>query len=301
MALDSVLLTRRRYLAYDLETTTGTAVSLAASNAGTIIFDPKFTPQSEIVARQRPGGFGYIAGVPGALATQVTFRHDIYWGATGQPDWYKLWRCCGFTQSSDMLTAAATSTDTLTIGGYVAGRKHLVSGAAGNIVVTATNGQPCVAEYTFTGLRNTPTDTSLLSPTLDTGLPPRCASATVTIGGVAYRFPEWKLDLGNVVVLREDHSSASGYRSAWVTDRTPTLTVVPEASLLATKDWYSAFMASTEAAFSAQIGSTTNNIFTFAATKLQLARDPEETDRNGVVADSLTFNLNEDNLTLTLS
>jgi hypothetical protein len=71
----------------------------------------------------------------------------------------------------------------------------------------------------------------------------------------------------------------------------------PEAGLVATKDVYGDFLASTEAALSF-ICRSANDSATFSAGGLQFI-NPQEGDRNGVQTDDIAFQLNDDDLQVT--
>ena len=49
------------------------------------------------------------------------------------------------------------------------------------------------------------------------------------------------------------------------------------------------FLASTTAAFSITVGTGSNNAWTLAAPALQLDKDPEDGDRDGILTDALEF------------
>jgi hypothetical protein len=288
-----------RALAIALETTNGTAASYSASDATTRIFDPKITANIEKITRERIG-FGQGQGNHGARGATATFSHELYGkGATGTPQQLRFFQCAGFSASSGILTADPTANQTGTIAMYQDGRLRTCFGAMGTGTITGVNGQPAVVSWTFTGKYSTPTTATILAPTRDTTIAPRCASATITIGGNSYKFPQWELDLGNEVTLREDQSDLTGYLSAFITNRKPVLKLSPEGST--SKIWDADFLASTEAAFSCAIGTASNNTITITATKLELAAPAEDEDRNGVFAEGLTFNLNDDNLVITYS
>jgi hypothetical protein len=80
-----------------------------------------------------------------------------------------------------------------------------------------------------------------------------------------------------------------------------------EATLLATKDWYTIHSAKTEAALSLAIGSGSNGVVTIAAPKLQLIDPPKKTIREGILYYTLMYGLNksaaagDDELTIALT
>ena len=56
---------RKRLLGMAVETTTGTAVALAGTNAGYLVYDPKITPNITNERREIPAYQGQVQSVPG--------------------------------------------------------------------------------------------------------------------------------------------------------------------------------------------------------------------------------------------
>jgi hypothetical protein len=298
MALDTVLLSRRRVLAAALESTTGTAATLDATAGQFNAFDLKIVGDVPLLERQLQGGFGTYVGIPGAAKGTITFRTYLTGVGSGSGSHNLLWKASGFTASGSVYTADSAANQSITIGGYYDGRRFRLTGAMGNVEVTIKNGEPVACDWTFTGMWNAPDAQTLITPTYPTAVPPRAVSAAITMGGTQYRFDQMKIALGNNVILREDVSAGNGYRSAWITDRKMKITVAPEALALATQDWFSAYLSSTVIALSAAVGSS-GNMFTFASSHLQQAKLPGIDDRNGIMVDGLELNVNNDDMVLT--
>jgi hypothetical protein len=72
-----------------------------------------------------------------------------------------------------------------------------------------------------------------------------------------------------------------------VTDRAPVITANPESVLVATQNRDSLWLTSSAQAFSMRIGATGNSI-TIAAPAAQI-ENKQQGDRNGIMADDLTF------------
>ena len=67
------------------------------------------------------------------------------------------------------------------------------------------------------------------------------------------------------------------------------ISVAAEAVLQATHDYSADFLANTQVAFSAVLGATAGNIFTFAAPHMQLIDPHTDGDRDGLQTDELHF------------
>jgi hypothetical protein len=304
----SVLLARRRILAAKIESTVGTAETLAAADAALNVFDPKMSPDISNEERQGQGSFSPLASALGAYGGQISFQTELHGGAA-DPFWAAtLLPACGMVGSAHVYTphseGPGTNVKTLTIGLYQDGVLKILRGCAGNAVFKFVAGKPVRIEWTFKGVWSAPTDVALLAPTYPTTSPLRFVSSSLAIGAWSPKAAELTLDLGNDVVLREDAANASGYISAVITGRKMKGTLNPEASLVATKDVYGDWLARTEAALALTLGPTGNHV-AFAAPKLQWTKADDD-DRNGIAINPLEFQLNrsasagDDELSITI-
>jgi hypothetical protein len=307
----STLPTRKRNVAAKLETTQGTAIAIAAADGTLPVFNPALKYAIPMNKRPSPGSASQMAGVPGARSGEFTGQSHVYNAGSGtDPIWASTWlAACGMVGSAGAysFTTGSSSANTLTMGLYQAGRLKSIAGAAGTAVIKGTAGNPLTIDWRFLGKWVAPSATAIIAPTYVTIAPPRFASATITIGGTAYKIAEFELDLGNTLTLVPDPADVTGYAWCVADDRNPMLTVKVMALALGTKDWNADYVAGTEAAFSCAVGSGSNNVVTIAAPKLQLAEMPDDEDNGGYMVDSLKFQLNknaaagDDELTITFS
>lgn len=293
MALDTApLLSRNKKFAYKLETTTGTFISLSATNATTRVLNPAVNYDIETIEREDTESLSDPAAEFGARMANVTFQT---WaagsGTSGSlPAWADLLKACGMSFTSLVASPVTGATDSLSFGLYFAGsRAKYAAGCMGNAVFKMTRGQHMTIDWNFSGKYVAPAAASLTTPTYESVIAPRGA-ATFTIGGTTYRCPDFEFDLGNTVIMREDVSeTTTGYRAAYITNRSPRFRVTPEASALGTKDWFSDMLAGTTSAGVITIGSSAGNTISISMPKLQLVTSPKETDRNGMLAETLEF------------
>ena len=294
MAQDRALIRRRRILAFAEETTTGTAETLSAADATTVVQDREVQYDIQMVRRQQQGGFGYHKSVPGARMATLPFTvHAHGNGATGLPAWSTLLEACGFTESAGTYTlSAGTSTATMTMGLQEDGRVHSVAGAAGTFSFEAASGNPVPFNFEFTGKVFEPQAQSLFSPTYNNTLPPRFAAATLTVGGTAYKVATAGFNLNGEVTMREDATAdddagrsgdGTGYHAAQVVNVDPVFTIDPEAA--ASSLWYEELMDADTLALSMILGADSNNTITIGASALQV-RSAQPGDRNGLIVDT---------------
>jgi hypothetical protein len=293
----SGLLRRRRVFAAKIETTVGTAESLAGADAAFNAEEFSIQPNIAVTRRQGQGGFNYLPGVPEGMQGTCTVRFGMSYNGTTLPTWASvLFPACGWVASSLVLSpvtqgpGGAGGVKTITIGEYKDGKLAVLSGAMGTWKIIAETGKQAVIEFTFTGKYSTnETDTAILAPTYPTVLPLRVAQGACTWNSVALCTASVEFDAGNTVTMREcvNASDRSGYISAIVTDRAPTITANPESVLVATQDRDALWLTSSAEAFSMQIGATGQSI-TIAAPKAQL-ENKQQGERNGIMSDDLTF------------
>lgn len=316
------MLTKRRVLAVKQETTPGTAESLSASEGNLVVFDPDMQANIDMQSRDGAGHLGQRAAVPGAYSAQCTFSVEL--GGSGSvgaptPNWAStLLPACGWTdgdaddtyepESLDPSDGSA-NTKTLTLGLYEDGRFKSMRGCMGTFQITGTAGQRVMVEFTFTGIWvDDPTDVSLIEPSYDTVTPLRFADCDLQVNAKHLRLAELTVDAGNDVQLREDAEDVSGYAYAYIAGRAPSVTVNPEAVLVATEDRFGDWLDREEVALALAIPdvSADGNRVDIDAPKLQYM-NVQAADRNGLVVDDLTFQCNasgdqgDDELTLTFS
>ena len=293
------LLRRKSVLAAKIESTSGTAESLAAADAAFNVFDLTMTPTIAMTPRPSQGSFSSLPAVPELYGGTCTFRTEIYGtGAGGVPGWASTFLpACGWTAAGGVFTpkseAPGSNVKTLTIGAYIDGNRMLMRGCAGTFSMTFETGKIAVINWTFTGVWAGQSAVALLAPTYPTALPLRVGNATFSIGAWSPCWQSLTIDAGNTVVLREcaTNSDSSGYAAAIITDRLPTGTINPEAEADGTKDNYDIWTAMTEEALAFDLENATDK-FAIAAPKLQRT-NVAAGDRNGVLTDEITFQMNK--------
>lgn len=291
MATDRALMSRFRVMAAKVETTTGTAISLSATDGQFNVMDMAVSAEIPPTEREGQGSLTDLPPVPGARMGKLTFKHEVFGkGASGDPGWLStLVGSCGFAVNTGVWYPISPSIQTSSFGAYIDGRFFSISGAMGKVTFDFEAGKPVMGSYEFNGVWNAPSDVAIIAPTYPTVIPPRFAAATLTIGGTQYRIGKAQLILDNTLYMRQDVSHVSGYHSCAIVKRRYTLKVSPEAVALATKDWYAAHLAGTTFALNLVVGGTANNIITFTAPRLALINAPQNEDDSGIYRDGLEF------------
>lgn len=293
-------LKRKRVLAAKIESTSGTAETLTASEAAFNAFDVEI--QANIPFTQRPsqGSFSHLPAVAGPYGGTLTFKTELFGnGAAGVPGWASsLLPACGWVESTGTFSPATeapgSNVKTATVAVYGDGTRKILRGAAGTFQIMMTAGQIIMIEWTFTGVWQPVTDVSILAPTYPTIIPLRFASATLTLGGNAIGCVEsLNINAGNNVILREcpTNSDDSGYAAGLITDRRVTGNMNPESRLVATEDIYGDWLSGTEEALNIALTDGTDTI-TINAPKAQKI-NVQEGERNGLEIDQIEFQCNK--------
>lgn len=295
MAITIPKLEKISLLAGKLETTNGTAISLAGTDADHIIYNAAIVPDDSSIARPQPGGMGSDKSIAGEQTCTCTFQHHLTGkGASGAvPPWAdRFLPACGYTKTSTTFNRAASG-QTITLGLYEDGLLRLCYGAVGNFRLLYSQGQPAIADYTFRGLYAAITDVAIISPTYPTVLPPIFAGATIAVGAFTPVLSAMEVDAGNEIVMRPDAavSASGGLRCGLIVDHAPTMKLDPEASAIATRDWLAVYKAHTEESWSIAIGADANNIVTVSGSKAQ-TQMPKRGSRNKILTDEIMMQLN---------
>jgi hypothetical protein len=297
------LLRRRTVFAAKAESTIGTAEALTNAEGAYNVYDLLIQPQIEAIQREGQGAFNYLPAVMGARGGVATFSTDLPWGGDGAslPTWATvLLAGCGYVNSSGTfkpktLKPGTSSADprTLTIAGYVDGKARKLSGCMGTVSFDLPTGGLAKANWTFTGKWEDEADVSLLAPTYPTDLPSRCAGDTFQFNNVSICVSSCTIDAGNTVVLRECTTHASGYASAIVTNRQPTISADPEATL---SGRYSLFTGSTEYELEYKLPTAGSGTIIFLASKAQI-QSINQGNRNDIVTDDIVWQCNKNGTT----
>ncbi|MEM1224610.1 MAG: hypothetical protein AAGJ40_02875 [Planctomycetota bacterium] len=295
------LLKRRRVFAAKIESTVGTAETLAAADGAFNVYDLMIQPTIEVENRPAQGSFNQLPGVPGARLGTATFRTDVGYSGSGVPSWSALLPACGWVNSSGTFSPKSRvpgvdGVSTVTIGGYVDGLYKQIYGAMGNWRAICPNGRLASIEWTFQGLWSAPTDTSLIAPTYPTEQALRYAAATSTFDSESLCVETITFDAGNTIKMIECGDSLTGYKHACITDRLPMVTANPEATLVADNNRYGKWLSSTEGVLSVSLPGPSTSTVEFRAPKAQV-RNIQEGDREGLVVDDVEWSCNQNGTT----
>ena len=200
--------------------------------------------------------------------------------------------------SSDAVAYRPTSDggESLTIGVYQDGRRHVLRGCRGNVQLRAAVGDVVSLEFEFIGAISTTADAALLTGvSLPSSIPPQFLGVGLSFGSFDPVFETLELDMSNDLAPRRSANDSTGIISTRITARTPRGTIDPEAELVGGgggQDFYNSLYAGTSFNGSFLVGSTSGNKFVMHAPKLQYG-NVNAGDRNAILTDNIDLRLNE--------
>jgi len=300
------MLLRKAQVAVKLESTEGTAETLAAADADMFVYDPSFSP--DIQKTPRNPLRATLSPAPhfiGRKQASISFKTELAGsGSAGTaPKFGDALKACGLSETVAASTSVTYAPDSdltegdgtsATVAIYIDGKRYMIYGARGDYELGFVAGEPAFITFTFTGIYGGVTDTALLSSISYSSVVPKVfLGATLTKGGASLVAENVTLAMNNTVAMRPDVTQATGFKAAAITAREPGGNFDPEETLVATRDDWGQFAAGTATAFQLVHGSTAGNILTIDAPEL-IIDNIGHGDREGILTNGIDFKLTTD-------
>jgi len=277
------LLTRKTVIKVKLEATKGTKI---ATDQALLVFDLAIKPTAPYEARKGTGLYlGHnAAGVLGERSGTCSFKTELRSnGSAGMETGLAiLLQGAGLAKSTESYAqhSSFAGQNTISIDVWQDGVKFGLAGAMGTCKLTGQVGQRIFCEFEFFGVWQAATDEALpaFSPSATT--PMLLQGGTFTIDAAARGISKVELDLGNEVVMRPSVAAAGGIAHYLITDYDPSISIDPEADLVATYDFNGKWLDGTEAAIVLAATDGTDTV-TITLPKVQI-KDLAGGDRNGI-------------------
>lgn len=285
------MLTKRAQIAIKVEAAEGTAEVLAGADA-ILVQNPKFTQNRKVYDRENVAvSLSPFSAVPGEYSATIEFDCELKGSGTAgtAPEYGKALLGCGFAETLVAVTSATYKPASASIGSYTValymdGKKYQIAGARGDVSLKFTAGSPGLLHFVFTGTANTITDVALLTTSVayQTTTPIIFAGAAImTVDSLAAKLASLEIKMNNTVQLRQSPNTVTGYFSAVITGRRPTMSFDPEECLVATYDFYDKLNDGNLGALSIALTGAAGNITTITAPKVQYV-DISHSDRGGL-------------------
>jgi len=272
------MIIKRAQLAAKAEGTEGSAETLAGADAF-LAMNVSFKPEIEMHPRDNvSASLSNFSQVPGARKATMEFDVEVKGSGTAgtAPALGKLLKACGFGETVVAATSvtykpASTGIGSMSLAVYNDGVRYGIFGARGNVSLKLEKGKPGMLHFVFTGADFTVTDVAMLSSAVsyETTVPKPFLAATMTIDAYAALVGSMEINMNNEIALRPDVNAASGYKSAVITGRKPTLSIDPEMVTVATYDFYGKWRSGSEGALTLALTGSAGNICTITAPKVQ--------------------------------
>jgi len=292
------LLTRKRLILLKKESTYATDSTPVGTDA-VLVRDLSVTPlQSDVVSRDliRP----YLGASEQLLAnTRVECQFTVEMAGSGiagtAPRYGGALQACGMSETLVATTSAtyapvSTAFSSVTIYYNLDGVLHKITGARGTFTLNAEVGQIPTIAFTFTGIYVPPTDTAAPTVTYSNQATPLIFKQGNTSAFEFYSYSgclqSVSLDIGNTIVYRE---LVGCTKEVLLTQRNATGSVMIEAELIATKDYFTAALTDgTTGNLTFLHGTTAGNRVTLTAPTTDIG-DPTYGDTDGVAMINLPY------------
>lgn len=175
---------------------------------------------------------------------------------------------------------------------YKDGVLHEATGCYGTFKVNAQAGGRATVEFEFTGIYSTPTDAAFpVSPSFETTLPQQVELGRLHVDSFGIAGPlanpcvveTFSYDIANKIDPRPSINAANGYTGLRITDRGSTGGIDPEATLVASQDFWTKLANARLMPFGMRVGTTPGNSWYIHAPCVQYTGLTYK-DRNGLQA-----------------
>lgn len=240
---------------------------------------------------------GYNKSATVTVVDATTFTYAVVGGtvspATGAP----------ILNTATVYSPISTSIGSVTLYFYNDGVLHKLTGCRGTFEIDLAAKQIPAFKFTFTGLYNAPADTSLPTTDYSAFQIPKVANTSNTpafsLFGFSGALLSMNLNLANDVKYR----TLIGEEEVKIVDRKPSGSMVVEAPLTATKDFFTIASSGITGAFSLTHGTVGGGKVLLAAPRVSIG-NPQYQDSDGVQMLSIPFtpspSTGNDELTITV-
>jgi hypothetical protein len=296
-------ISRKRAIGIKIESTPYTAESLTAGQYNFPAFDIGYTPEIESLVRNySTADFSKFSSIMGKRKLEVQFSVHLAASNTANvaPAYAPALKACALletvhTSGVEYVTDADESSTPITIqiqevADDTSAESLFITGKGmmGNPQFILDDvGQPFKAVFNMTGALQSIATGAFLDPSFtDTTDPDAVLSATLSIFSENEDPDNITIDLANQVELYKDLAQGSGYRGAYVVDRSPSININPYLKHLATSGHFGRWTAGTEGAFTAIAGSGDSQV-SLLMPKYQIVKAYDGGDREGFSSHSI--------------
>lgn len=270
-----MLLTRQAVVLAEIDVTYGTDPTPTGAANAILTTQPQIKLLTDKVERNfvKPTLSPLAPALAGEIF-EVSFDTELVGsGAAGTPPVFgPLLRACGLSETiaaGTSVTYAPVSTafESATIYVYLDGILHKLISCRGDVSLNAEVGKYAILSWRMQAKYVAPVDIAMATPTYASVTPPRCLSATLTLGGDTIVATKLALAMNNELFRRDDFNEVTGVKTIEIGGRKPNGSLDPETPLLAAKNYWTEFYTREAQALSMVIGASAGNICTITAPK----------------------------------
>lgn len=286
------LSTRKRLIICKIEATYGTDSAPTGAEA-LLVRNLDVTPlNAETVSRDLVRSYyGNYEQLLSKTSSTLSFEVEMAGSGTAgtAPKYDPVLQSCALAPTAIATTSVtynpvSASIKSCTIWINVDGVLHKFVGCRGTVSINCSLGQIPTLKFDLTSIYNEPTDAAALSPTYDKQATPLVfrqgnTSAFTFLSTTSFCLNSFEFNLANETIYRE---LVNCTKEVIITDRKPAGSVMIEAPLMATKNFFNAATTDTTGNLTFLHGTTAGNRVTFTANQVDITA-PTYSDMDGVV------------------
>lgn len=166
---------------------------------------------------------------------------------------------------------------------YLDGTLHEMNGGMGTFTIDATSGQYATMKWDFTGQYVDVVDAALVSPNFERTLPSQVQLGRLRVDDFPAIVNAFNWTQANDIQPRPDINGSDGYAGVRITGRKPVAGIDPEASLVASHDFWGRMSNATIMPFQMRVGTQPGNTVWIVSPVVQYNRMTYR-DRSGIRA-----------------
>jgi len=287
-----------------IETTYNTDATPVVGTNAVLVQSPRFQAEG-LRMNERPSiraNLNMVQSVFGGQLARLSFACELKGSGTAgtAPELGVLLRGCAMGETVVAVTSVtykpiSASHESLTIWWYEGGRKkHVLTGARGNVTFRLSAGGIAIAEFEFVGHYTNPADIAQPSPTYNSQVPKPVLNMAISLGGVTTMIArEWSASLNNTLAMPPSIAAGDGYGEVQVTRQDVSGEITIDSELASVIDVDAQLSAGTGLTFlSGQLGSTAGNRINFTgATNGLYWRDRQIGEADGMRTRTMPFGI----------
>lgn len=293
------LSTRKRLILAKIETTYGTDSLTATTGAEALLVrNLDVTPlNAETVSRDLVKSYyGNSEQLLSKTSSTISFEVELAGSGTAgtAPKYDPVLQACALAPSSGAGTVTydpvSASIKSCTIYINVDGVLHKFIGCRGTMSMNCSLGQIPTLKFDLTSIYNEPTDLAAVTPTYDKQATPLIfkqgnTTAFTFFTTSTFCLSSFEFNLANETTYRE---LVNCNKEVVITDRKPAGSVMIEAPLTATKNFFNLATTDTTGGLTFLHGTTAGNRVTFTSSRVDITA-PTYSDMDGIVMMSIPF------------